>query len=296
MAISRRIGQDSEGYPIFKRDSRNNILDDLDHDLDEILGAYQDFERGLLTSTGYSFSIRRSEIDDFLRIDPQRFLPHLNETLDDIQGLDGCDGWSVGSLSQLEPNMEIFKGPRFQSENIIVDDETVNTEPYYTPSAILQEKSDSVKLIDVTRATMRQLEIIRAIRVNRGDIVITRSGSIGRIAYIPRKYDNAIVSDDLIRVRIEDDSLRYYVFHYLQTRYAQDQMKRNEYGAVQQHLEPDHIKNLLVPVPNNWEDISDIIDGIRRTIGLREELEESSERLNADMQAKIEALIGRSSG
>lgn len=90
-------------------------------------------------------------------------------------------------------------------------------EYYYTPSAILQEKADSAKKIDVTRATLKQKATIEAIRVKRGDIVITRSGSIGRVCYITKRFDNAIVSDDLIRVRIgNEEQLRYYVMSFLQ--------------------------------------------------------------------------------
>ena len=37
MATSRRIGQDSEGVPIYEHDPQNNLLDEIDHDLDEIL-------------------------------------------------------------------------------------------------------------------------------------------------------------------------------------------------------------------------------------------------------------------
>ena len=44
-----------------------------------------------------------------LRIDPQMFLPHLNETLEQVERIDGCDGWSVSALSQLEQGMKIFK-------------------------------------------------------------------------------------------------------------------------------------------------------------------------------------------
>jgi type I restriction enzyme M protein len=248
MAISRRIGQDSEGVPIYKRDPQNNLLDEFDHDLDEICELFKQFRNSRLVSSGYCFSIARSDIDDHLRINPQMFLPHLNETLENVEKIDGCEGWSVSALSQLETDMKIFKGPRFKSENMIVEEETERTEHYFTPSAILQEKSDSVKILDMSRATEKQLATISAIRVLRGDIVITRSGSIGRVAYITQRHHNAIVSDDLIRVRIRDSDLRYYMFHYLQTRYAQDQMQRNEYGAIQQHLEPEHIRNLLVVV------------------------------------------------
>ncbi|PHM06797.1 hypothetical protein [Nostoc sp. 'Peltigera malacea cyanobiont' DB3992] len=89
------------------------------------------------------------------------------------------------SLSQIDRNIKIYKGPWLKSENLIVASKNNEfTEKYYTPSAILQEKSDSVKLVDLSKATKNQLKIIETIRLYKGDIVITRSGTIGRVSYI----------------------------------------------------------------------------------------------------------------
>ncbi len=173
------------------------------------------------------------------------------------------------------------------SENIIVEEPGPGVEPYYTPSAVLQEKGDSAKLLDVTRASPKQLKTIDGIRVHKGDIVITRSGTIGRVAIITDRLDRAIVSDDLIRVRIKDDFARYYVFSYLQSPYALDQMLRNEYGAVQQHLEPNHVADILIPVPDDWDLVKDKVEHTKKLVATKEELE----RLTADSQESTEALI-----
>lgn len=211
-----------------------------------------------------------------------------------MEALDGYDGWSVTALGSLSPDIRIFKGPRLKSENIIVDDPGAHAERYWTPSAILQDKGDSVKYIDVSSATARQLATINAIRVYRGDIVITRSGSIGRVAYITASKNNAIVSDDLIRVRIPDESLRLYVFAYLQTQYARDQMLRNEYGAVQQHLEPEHIRNILVPIPDDEAIFRERVTRVRRSIRLRECLERASEDAVEGMAAAVRRAVNES--
>ena len=63
----------------------------------------------------------------------------------------------------------------------------------------------------------------------------------------------------MIRVRIDDENLRYYIYCYLQSKEAIDQMMRNEYGSIQQHLEPVHISNLLIPVPDDLSKLETII-------------------------------------
>lgn len=273
MAISRKVGQDSEGVPIFKRDAQNKHIDELDEDLSDIGAAFDNFRKGSLVHSGYIFSIKRDEVDSSLRINPQMFLPHLNETIESIEKMDGVNGWSVSTLGALDKDIKIFKGPRFKSESIIVEEPGKGIEPYYTPSALLQEKSESVKLLDVTKASKKQISTINAIRVYRGDIVITRSGSIGRVSYITMRYDGAIVSDDLIRVRIPNEELRLYVLSFLQTSFAQDQMLRNEYGAIQQHLEPEHIRNLLIPMLDCADEVARVSSEARLAIQKREELE-----------------------
>lgn len=76
MAISKKIGQDSEGFPIFKRDKNNLITEEIDHDLNDILTDYKTNQLGSLAESEYRFKIRYSEIDNQLRINPQVYLPN----------------------------------------------------------------------------------------------------------------------------------------------------------------------------------------------------------------------------
>lgn len=287
MAISHRVGQDSEGRPVYVTDQNGDKSDQLDHDLDEIRVSYEQFRAGLLPERPYIFSISSSDLGEEKNINPQRYLPHLNETLQNLEALDSMEGWSVRTIGTLTPEIKIFKGPRLKSENLITDAPGDGIEPYYTPSAILQEKSDSVKYLEVKKATEKQLSTINSIRVMRGDIVITRSGSIGRVSMIPEKFHNAIVSDDLIRVRIPDEVIRNFVFSYLQTKFAVDQMKMNEYGSIQQHLEPQHVRQMLIPMPDSEEYMREVSDAIGELLELREAVE----KINTSTTANVEDTI-----
>ena len=291
MAISKKIGQDSEGFPIFKRNSDNELTEIIDHDLDEILEDYKLHKDGKLNNSEYRFSIRKSDIDTQLRINPQFYLPNLNETIRQIESIDGLEGWSVVTLGQICSGVRIFKGPRLKSENLIVENSGEGIEPYYTPSAVLQEKSDSAKLLNVAIASAKQIATINAVRVYRGDIVITRSGTIGRVAYITKRLNGAIVSDDLIRVRIPDEGIRNYALQFLQSDMALNQMLKNEYGAVQQHLEPNHVSDILIPIPANWADADQLIENVRNQLLLKEALEDATSTLDKDVCVLINSLI-----
>lgn len=261
MAISNKIGQDSEGVPIYQYDENGEKTEIIDQDLDAIYSKYIELQEHRLVNSEYCFSIHRSDIEDDFKFNPQAFMPSLNETLRAVANMDNAEGWSVTTIGQLTPNIQIFKGPRLRTDNINVagphDGKTV--EPYFTPSAILQEKADSVKYIDLSKATKKQLHDFTIVRLKRGDIVVTRSGSIGRVSMITKQFDNVIASDDLIRIRIDDEEIRHYLYCYLQSKEAIDQMMRNEYGSIQQHLEPAHISNLLIPIPSDFSLLSGII-------------------------------------
>lgn len=262
MGISNRIGQDSEGVPIYKYDDNGEKTETIDEDLSDILLKYEDFLAGKLEESEYIFSIKRSEIGVEYKLNPQAFMPTLNKTLRDVANIDNVDGWTVTTIGQLTTGIKIFKGPRLRTDNLNVSSESEgnNVEAYYTPSAILQEKADSVKYIDLAKASKKQLKDFSIVRLKKGDIVITRSGSIGRVSMITEQYDNVIASDDMVRVRIPDERLRHYVYCYLQSKEAKDQMLRNEYGSIQQHLEPVHISNLLIPIPDDNSLLDSIVD------------------------------------
>lgn len=292
MGISKKVGQDSEGVPIYKKDATNHILDELDEDMTDLLKSYNDFKDGMLIESEFAFSVLSQElINNEYNINPQKYLPSLNETLRKVQQIDNAKDWNVIRLSDID-GVSIFKGPRLRSENLIVEN-SINdqTEKYYTPSAILQEKSDSAKWLDLSLATKKQLNVINEIRVKEGDIVISRSGSIGRVTYITKHFDNVILSDDMIRVRIPEKNIRLYVYFFLQSNYAIDQMLRNEYGAVQQHLEPTHVRDILIPIPDNYKYIQEAINSANESIKLKEKLLEEINNATNVLVETIDTII-----
>jgi type I restriction-modification system DNA methylase subunit len=287
LAVSQRAGQDSEGAPVFRRDARGEPTAALDHDLDEILAAWRAFRAGERWSSPQCFAIDRRDLDDALRINPQAFLPTLHETLRAVASMDGVDGFRVVPLGELGERTRVWKGPRLKSESLLADGPGPGVEPYYTPSALLQENADSIKWLDARRASAEQRRTLEAIRVRRGDLLVTRSGSIGRVVVVTSRHDGALVSDDLIRVRIEDEELRLWAMKLLQSRFGRDQMRRNEYGAIQQHLEPEHLRELLVPVPEPRSRLAGVVRAARRAVRLKEQLWAAGVEGDAALEAAL---------
>lgn len=291
MGVSRKIGQDSEGVPVFRMDADNNPTDELDEDLTDILADWNAFRQSKLQPSEYRYSITRAMIKEGLSINPQFYLPSFNKTIKDLEGIDGVNGWSVVSLDRVEKGAHIFKAPRMKTENLIVEKMGPDCEAYHTPSSVLQEKGDAAKIFDLTRAQPKQIKAIKGLRVQEGDILITRSGTIGRVAYATKRLKNLILSDDMIRVRIKDRSIRFYVYAFLQSKAAHDQMLKNEYGTIQQHLEARHIQSILVPIPPDWNLVKPLVDEVAKCIKAREDLEDANGRSSKATLSLIELLV-----
>ena len=99
------------------------------------------------------------------------------------------------------------------------------------------------------------------LKVEEGDILITRSGTIGKMTYATKRLAREfLISDDLVRIRVRDANLRAYLVAYFSSSTALSLMLLDEYGSVQQHLQPRHIQEMIVPVPDNWSQAQDMID------------------------------------
>jgi type I restriction-modification system DNA methylase subunit len=288
MAISRKIGQDSEGVPIYIRDEEGRPTEALDHDLDEIFASWQEAQEDSLEPSEYTFTVPRSNLDPrSLILSPQSFQPSLNEAIAEVIRLGETDDFVVTPLGELASR--IFKGARFKREDLETDEANGGSiVRYYTPGALLQDRPESIKYLDLSRAPTRRRKEIEKHELERLELLVTRSGSIGRVLLTTTEHAGHIGSDDLIRINIPDDDLKAYVFLFLRSDLGQKQMKKNEYGTIQQHLEPAHLRELLVPVPTDPEVTGDVarrvLDSIRSKEQSIDREREASDLLGAALR------------
>ena len=262
MAMSQRIGQDSKGKAVFILDADGKSTGVLNQDLSDIADAYSRFRNGGFKPSEYIFSISASDIKDHLNINPQHYAPKLNEALNHVLAFDELPKWGTTTVGQLESDIRIYIGPRWNSSSIKEENptDTSTLSPYLTANAALEMRRLSIKWIDESRATKAQRAAIDGLKVKEGDILISRSGTIGKVTYATKALSSGyIVSDDLVRVRVKDPSLRAYLLVFFTSKTAQSLMLRDEYGSVQQHLQPRHIQEMIVPVPEDWNIVANLV-------------------------------------
>lgn len=101
---------------------------------------------------------------------------------------------------------------------------------------------------------------IEALRVHKGQVLLTCSGTIGKVAYVGNTLDNCIFSHDLIRINFRNTSDAGYVYAYLGTKLGNKILLTNSYGAVVTHIEPDHLAT--IPIPDAPVDIKKRINDL----------------------------------
>lgn len=115
--------------------------------------------------------------------------------------------------------------------------------PIYQPSTIMDINPTPDGYISKLTKTD-----IPALRVKNGQVLMTCSGTIGKVAYVSRTMDDMIFSHDLLRIDCINPEHAGYLYTYFKSQIGNKILLTNSYGAVITHIEPEHLAT--VPIPN----------------------------------------------
>jgi len=113
---------------------------------------------------------------------------------------------------------------------------------FYLPSQMTDIYPEPTKWISkLTKASIEKL------RLEIGTLLLTRSGTIGNVTIVSKTLKNKVFSDDVIRTSFRNEEDLGYVYAYLKSEYGNNILKTNSYGSVITHIEPEHLKEMLIP-------------------------------------------------
>ena len=107
------------------------------------------------------------------------------------------------------------------------------------------------------------------LKLKENSILITRSGTIGKTAIVPKHWSNWIGSDHIIRIIPANNQIAGYLFCWLSTEYAQYLVKRNTFGAVVDEIDTNQIKSIEIPLLKNESKQIEINDKVLEANELR---------------------------
>tara|TARA_R100000306_G_C4377565_1_gene142652 strand:- start:157 stop:1632 length:1476 start_codon:yes stop_codon:yes gene_type:complete len=187
--------------------------------------------------------------------------------------------WSKNGLVETA-----YHKPRFK--RIYVDHIEI---PFFQPSSITDVYPKPSRYISAKTETD-----IESLKVKKGMLLMTVSGTIGKVAIAGKKLHNQVFSHDMLRLIGKDKYDTSYIYTYFLTKTGQQILQSNNYGAVIKHIEPEHLQNVMIPnPPNNLK--KEIHNFIEESFELRDEsndlIDKAEEILYKELQLKpIEEL------
>lgn len=147
--------------------------------------------------------------------------------------------------------------------------------PIYQPSTIVDIKPKPDGYIShLTKTNIEKL------RVRKGQILMTCSGTIGNVSYVSDTLKNKIFSHDLLRINCKNTVDQGYVYAYLKSKVGNKILLTNSYGAVITHIEPEHLAT--IPIPDTPKEIKERIHNlIVESFKLRDESNELIDQATA---------------
>lgn len=154
--------------------------------------------------------------------------------------------------------------------------------PIYQPSTIVDIKPIPDGYISHLTQTN-----IDALRVSKGQILMTCSGTIGKVSYVTDTLDNKVFSHDLLRIECRNSVDQGYIYTYLKSRIGNKILLTNSYGAVITHIESEHLAT--VPIPNAPKEIKiGIHDLIVNSYKMRDESNDLIDQATALLISELE--------
>lgn len=289
MAVSEAVGHDRRGNPIYIKDNAGNYkLDEnkekiIWNDLPEIFNNWIDYTNGKCPSLSSPscFVINSKDIlkDPTHRIDAWYWDPNKNEIAKELEEAVGEDIIEIQRLGDLTIREGVFYPGRHSRNYVEPSEESV---PFYSGTQILQVRPFDLKY------QPRDYKPASKHYVYKDWILITRSGSTGRVIIVPESLDGVMVSEHVIRVIINEELIDpYYVYAYLSSEnIGKILLERGIYASVVDHITPQFVET--IPIPRLKPEIEKAIaDTVREAERKRDEANKDFNRQRKQIEQTI---------
>jgi len=166
---------------------------------------------------------------------------HTSEGIKAIQMLKEWAG-SSRRLDPLGSLADLYNGPRFP--RIYVDDSEKGI-AFLSSSDMLLAELSGVKHLSKKRTPA---SLLQAIKIERGWTLISCSGTIGNTVYVRQDMAHMTGSQHIMRAAPKEERiLSGYLYAFISSKIGYLLLTQGTYGAVIQHIEPQHIENLPIP-------------------------------------------------
>lgn len=127
--------------------------------------------------------------------------------------------------------------------------------------------------------------------IKEGDILLPiLGGSLKSIAFVSKEFDKEVGSNGFAILRIHDKNLKYYVFYYLTSKFAQMQIERQLTGAIMSSVTKSELEDLFIPIPASIT-VERVVKKIKEVNKTIEILQEEADDVIKKSKEKVEKMI-----
>lgn len=126
--------------------------------------------------------------------------------------------------------------------------------------------------------------------VYEGDILISRSGSVGIVSVVPKEADGLAFGSFMIKFCLNDKINKEYVSIWLNNKLATLFTQREKIGAIQGNITIPTIENFKIPIPS-LSTQNKISDEVKKRMAKADKLRKEAENILAQAKEKFENII-----
>ena len=221
------------------RDESNEMIDEATNLLVQELQLPPIYEMEKTTAEVNTFSVKLSNV--FGRLDASYHVPVVNAIISHLQR----HAEEITSVGDARISKEVILPPRFA--RVYVD------EGY---GRVLIGGKQLYELDPAGKkylSTEKHKSLLDRLEVSHNTTLITRSGTIGKVALVPKHWEHWVPSDHIIRVVPADNSIAGYLNIFLASDYGHQLITRYTYGSVVDEIDDDHVRAIPIPLLKNKE-------------------------------------------
>jgi restriction endonuclease S subunit len=110
-------------------------------------------------------------------------------------------------------------------------------------------KPNRIVLTDIVKISESRKRELGNAFVNEGDLLISRSGSVGIVSVVPKEAEGFAFGSFMIKFCLNDKIDKDFVSIWLNNKISQLFIKREKIGAIQGNITIETIENLQIPTP-----------------------------------------------
>lgn len=156
---------------------------------------------------------------------------------------------------------------------------------------ILNLKPDEIDLSDIVRLPKDKEKEIGNCYVKEGDFLISRSGTLGITAIVPKEADGFAYGSFMIRFNINQSELNpFYLCIMMNSRIVKEQVNKKRIGAIQGNITIPTIRSLLIPLPPlpiQKRIVNEVHEKRRKAKKLKKEAKELLEKAKDEVERLI---------